>query len=75
MDGAALRLLVEHTWPGNDLELESLLVRAVRITRGLAITPEELGAVGFEPKSAPRSEPTPMAPSTRRRAPRRWARK
>jgi transcriptional regulator with AAA-type ATPase domain len=75
MDAAALRLLVEHTWPGNDLELESLLVRAVRITRGTAITPEELAAVGFEPKAAARPEPTPIAPPTRRRAPRRWARK
>lgn len=75
VDAAALRLLVEHTFPGNDLELESLLVRAVRITRGAAITPEELAAVGFEPKAAPRPEPTPIAPNTRRRAPRRWARK
>jgi hypothetical protein len=78
VDAGALRLLVEHTWPGNELELESVLLRAVRVAREKLVTAEDLAKVGFEVKGpASRSHeaftPGPP-PSTRRRAPRRWAR-
>ena len=75
VDAAALRLLVEHSWPGNELELDALLVRAVRVAGGPALTPDDLARAGFEYKqSVIRPEPTPNPPATRRRAPRRWAR-
>ncbi|HTQ05194.1 MAG TPA: hypothetical protein VMI54_15125 [Polyangiaceae bacterium] len=76
VDAAALRLLIEHPWPGNELELDGVLVRAARVARGPALTPDDLAAAGFEARTPPRPDPTPLAPatSTRRRAPRRWAR-
>jgi hypothetical protein len=74
VDPAALRLLIEHTWPGNEIELDALLVRAVRVASGPALTPDDLARAGFEQKAPPRPEPTPAPPTTRRRAPRRWAR-
>jgi DNA-binding NtrC family response regulator len=74
IEPAALRVLIEYPFPGNDLELESLLLRAARVARGPAVTLDDLGAGGFEPPTPQRPEPTPLAPSTRRRAPRRWAR-
>jgi hypothetical protein len=74
IEAAALRLLIEHPFPGNDLELDGMLLRAARIARGPAVTLDDLAAGGLEPPTPPRPEPTPLAPSTRRRAPRRWAR-
>jgi len=73
-DAGALRLLVEHTWPGNELELDAVLLRAARVARGPAISVDDLQASGFEPRTPPRPELTPLAPTTRRRAPRRWGR-
>jgi hypothetical protein len=74
IDAAALRLLIEHTWPANEAELDALLVRAVRVATGAALTPDDLARAGFDHSLPPpvRPEPTPAAPSTRRRAPRRW---
>jgi two-component system NtrC family response regulator len=74
IEPTALRVLVEHSWPGNELELDSVLLRAVRVARGPAVSAEDLAASGFEARTPPRPEPTPLAPSTRRRAPRRFAR-
>jgi hypothetical protein len=70
----ALRLLVEHPWPGNELELDAVLLRAVRVARGSAVSADDLLASGFDARTPPRPEPTPLAPTTRRRAPRRFAR-
>jgi hypothetical protein len=75
IDPAALRLLIEHPWPGNELELDGVLLRAARVARGPAVTLDDLTASGFGSPPAPHPDPTPLAPSTRRRAPRRWARK
>ena len=50
IDAGALRLLVEHTWPGNELELEAVLLRAVRVAREKLVTAEDLAKVGFEVK-------------------------
>jgi hypothetical protein len=74
VDASALRLLVDHTWPGNELELESVLLRAARIARGALVTPDDLGLSGFDSRPPARPEPTPAAPVTRRRAPRRFVR-
>ncbi len=74
VDAAALRLLIEHPWPGNELELTGVLLRAARVARGPAVTPDDLGRAGFEERTAARPDPTPPPPATRRRAPRRWAR-
>jgi transcriptional regulator with PAS, ATPase and Fis domain len=71
-------LLVEHTWPGNEIELEAVLLRAVRVAAEKTVTAEDLAKIGFEVKglSVRSHEPfTPgPPPNTRRRAPRRWAR-
>jgi len=76
IDPGALHLLLEHTWPGNELELDAVLLRAARVAGGIRVTVDELRQAGFEPRgiTRPEPEPTPLAPSTRRRAPRRWAR-
>ena len=78
VDAGALRLLVEHTWPGNELELEAVLLRAVRVaaknssrrrtSRRSASKSKGRRVAAHEPFT-----PGPP-PSTRRRAPRRWAR-
>ncbi len=78
VDAGALRLLVEHTWPGNEIELEAVLLRAVRVAGEKTVTAEDLAKVGFEVKGlSHRSQeaftPGPPPPS-RRRAPRRWGR-
>jgi hypothetical protein len=74
IEPSALRLFIEHPFPGNDLELEAVLLRAARVARGPAVTLDDLTGSGLEPPTPPRPEPTPLAPQTRRRAPRRWAR-
>jgi DNA-binding NtrC family response regulator len=43
VDDAALRRLVDHSWPGNAAELESALKRACIVTRGEMITNADLG--------------------------------
>jgi hypothetical protein len=47
IDAAALALLIEHTWPGNDAELESLLVRAALDAGGDVVTKADLVRAGF----------------------------
>jgi hypothetical protein len=74
VDPSALRLLVDHTWPGNEIELDGVLLRAARVARGALVTPDDLALAGFDSRPPPRPEPTPAAPVTRRRAPRRFAR-
>ncbi len=43
VDDAAMRRLVEYSWPGNAAELESALKRACIVTRGEVITGADLG--------------------------------
>ncbi|HEX6766883.1 MAG TPA: hypothetical protein VF103_15415 [Polyangiaceae bacterium] len=78
VDAGALRSLVEHTWPGNEIELEAVLLRAVRIAGGKTVTLDDLVTIGFEAKGHSTRSREPFTPgpppSTRRRAPRRWAR-
>src|SRR6185295_15294835 len=42
MKEAALALLIDHGWPGNVRELENVIERAVTLSRGEKITPEDL---------------------------------
>jgi hypothetical protein len=53
----ALARLVEHAWPGNDVELDDLLTRAVTIAEGDVLTIAHLDRIGFvsEPPPARRS--------------------
>ena len=73
LDLSALAVLSEHSWPGNDAELEAILLRAALVTEGEVIGRRELDAVKFEPTSAPspwmedRPSPPPKARSGARR--------
>jgi hypothetical protein len=58
LDPRALARLVEHEWPGNDAEVNDVLLRAALAAPGDIVTAEELEQIGF----------VPMA-STARRAP------
>ena len=71
IDAAALRLLSEHTWPGNEAELDDVLLRAAEVASGAAVTAADLAAIGFRPifEAAPQATPLPVL--TRRRPPSR----
>jgi len=47
LDPRALGHLIEHAWPGNDLELEDVLTRAIAIAEGDLLTAAHLDQVGF----------------------------
>jgi transcriptional regulator with GAF, ATPase, and Fis domain len=69
----ALMALLEHTWPGNDAELEATLLRAALAAEGDVIGVRELEQIGFpmpdeEPQRA--SPKVAVAGGRRRRAPR-----
>ncbi len=68
IDPAALALLVEHPWPGNDLELESVLVRAALAADGDVVTKADLVRAGFVPRGAPAASEPSRAPRQRLRA-------
>lgn len=76
VEPAALQLLLDHTWPGNDWELADVLLRAARVSAGSLVTAADLAAVGFRPSPeampAPASGPTPTR--RRPRVPRRGRR-
>jgi len=55
LDPRALARLVQHAWPGNELELEDVLSRAAAIADGEVITSAHLDQIGFAPApQAPR---------------------
>lgn len=61
IDPKALRLLIDHSWPGNDAELKSVLVRAAAEASGPVLTPADLAAIGFSPElEAPSVQLTPL---------------
>jgi DNA-binding NtrC family response regulator len=39
---AALAMLIDYTWPGNVRELENVIERAVTLSRGEKVTPDDL---------------------------------
>jgi DNA-binding NtrC family response regulator len=57
IDDHALAQLMQHTWPGNDVELSDVLLRAALVADGPRITREQLDAIGFWPWSARDREP------------------
>jgi hypothetical protein len=75
LDAAALRLVLEHTWPGNEAELANVLGRAAAIAQGRTLTAVDLSATGFRPDVALAApELTPIPHPSRRRISRRPAR-
>ena len=49
IDDKALARLMDHSWPGNDVELADVLLRAALQARGARVTVEDLDLAGFEP--------------------------
>ncbi len=76
IEPAALALLTEHEFPGNELELFGVLARTAAKARGLRITASDLLAGGLgvesqspiEPVDEPPSHPAPPALAVRRRS-------
>jgi DNA-binding NtrC family response regulator len=79
IEPAAMRLLAEHDWPGNELEFRARLLSAARHASGQVVRADDLLATGFAP-AAPRAferelELTPPPPLfSRRPRPRRLPR-
>ena len=73
-DASALRQLIEHPWPGNELEIDAVLLRAVSACDATAVSSGDLERSGFTPLDAtdpPRAAlsdepPVRRAPSRRR---------
>jgi len=61
IDNEGLRLIMEHDWPGNELELRSVLSLAVHATRGKVIGSRELLGAGLEPPRAEAAGSTPIS--------------
>jgi hypothetical protein len=74
VEPGALKLLLEHAFPGNDLELEAMVLRLARVAEGPAVTASDLENLGFEAYRTPESTLSPLPPASRRRAPHRFAR-
>lgn len=55
----ALRLVVEHDWPGNDLELTAVLTRAATAAAGPVVTADDLSPMGLLRSSEQRTSPPP----------------
>jgi DNA-binding NtrC family response regulator len=47
LDPRALGRLIEHAWPGNELELEDVLTRAIAIAEGDLLAVAHLDQIGF----------------------------
>lgn len=58
IDERALAQLLEHAWPGNDVEFAAVVLRCAVAAAGPRITLEDLLATGF--RSIPASPATPM---------------
>jgi DNA-binding NtrC family response regulator len=59
LEPAAMRLLAEHDWPGNELEFRARLLSAARRAPGAVVRAEDLLATGFAPSAATSLEPSP----------------
>ena len=69
LEPAAMRLLGEHDWPGNELEFRARLLSAARRAPGAVVRADDLLATGFAPAPASVLEHTP-APAIVARRPR-----
>jgi hypothetical protein len=68
IDPAALVVLLEHTWPGNDAELHAVLLRAALIATGDVLTARDLERVGLSlSRDAPEPRPIPLRGGKKRR--------
>ena len=66
IDERALAALMEHDWPGNDVEFGDVLLRCAGVTNGPRITAEDLAAVGFVARSVqPTSQRSASKPPAR----------
>lgn len=74
LDPSALHLLMEHTWPLNEMELFSVLGRAALFAENV-VTAEHLRSAGFRPIVPAPQDPTPLPQAPRRRASMRPARR
>ncbi|MBN2194844.1 MAG: hypothetical protein JW751_18655 [Polyangiaceae bacterium] len=75
IDGQALRMLIDHDWPGNEAELRAVLASASLVAAGPLVTVGDLASSGFrlEPAADRTDTPVPVAEVRRRartRAPR-----
>ena len=70
IDNAALRLLMEHSWPGNEGELRDVLTRAAAAATTRVVTATNLAAAGFHPNVEPTTASATPLPTTARRRPR-----
>jgi len=52
VDSAAQRMLTRYHWPGNIRELENTIERAVLLTEGELVTPEDLNLLFADPSAA-----------------------
>ncbi len=68
VDGAALRLLMEHTWPGNEAELGEVIARAAAFVVGDQMRVQDLFAAGFQLVVDEPATQSPLPPMARRRA-------
>ena len=72
LDAGALRLLLEHSWPGNEAELGTVLGRAAAIAQGRVLSAVDLSASGFRPDVAQVApDLTPLPSPGRRRSSRK----
>lgn len=67
IDAAALSLLLEHQFPGNDAELRDVLVRAAEVAQGPVVTVKDLAAIGFPAQRTSTVPPPTSEPSSTRR--------
>lgn len=78
LDEAALRALIEHSWPANDLELTAVLLRATLACQSTTLCLRDLRDSGFNPHAglerAEADEPKGPIPSEPPRVRRRVAR-
>jgi hypothetical protein len=75
LEPAAMRLLAEHDWLGNELEFRARLLSAARRAPGTVVRAEDLLATGFAPPVAsPLDVAPPPALLARRPRPRRMPR-
>jgi DNA-binding NtrC family response regulator len=69
LEPAAMRLIAEHDWPGNELEFRARLLSAARRAPGKVVRAEDLLATGFAPSvsASIAVEHTPAPPKLARR--------
>ena len=67
IDAAALALFLEHRWPGNDVELEDVLVRAAEVAAGPVVTTANLATIGFRHEPEATAPPPAAVPEPRKR--------